>query len=167
MLTHTERFLIVKQLEILAQVDPENSERHLVDKQVLESGFEGEYDRLLQHIQPDVLTPDQCNEVRRILVLFLDLQYVAKTGGLDDVEPENLTFWGFSENDEFKLWSYARFLLSSTSPGFEDLLVKSGLNSHAPKLDVYRRMLDSAAQSKNPNQLTVDDVKRILAARSA
>jgi len=162
-LSRKDRLILANQYRLLALLDKREAATYNRYVEILENGFEVEYENILQQIDEDVLTVEQAREVFDVMNMFRALKH--NYDQLEDKEGINnypITFHGFSGNDEGKQWSFARYLQANQR--FTDI-GEGDLNSHGPELDTYRRMLPEWHKSADKFDLTKDDILRILAAR--
>ena len=155
----TERLILANQYRILSTAAPReaNYEEFI---EILENGYEGEYDRVLAHVEPNRLSAEDCALVNdTLLMMSWLLHYRRKSNAkLDEfVRP------GFDANTEHDHLSYARFLFKRAGRrGFPG--IKGVVDSHGPRLERYRSMVKAWQASKDLLELTKADIDRILAA---
>lgn len=167
-LTYTERWILVNQYRILLALDPKEKDYYEKAIEVLSCGYENEYEGLDQRIYPDseTMTEGACEEVLEILTMYQMMTYAWKEYGEEaGIEETELIFPGFDGNNEAGYLSYMMFFCDSDGGKFTMLKFHKDRNSHFPTLDMYRRMYKAWKSSKEPNALTVADLKRILAAK--
>jgi len=159
-LTRVERWLLSNQYQILEFVDEANATQYQENREVIEGGYEREYDAICQHIDDATLSPDECREVLDIRRMFARLQSsydLLQTPS--NVQQQDVAFPGFNGNCETKCLYYARYCGCFT----ELECVGDDLNSHRiPMLDRYRRMLAEWRASEDRNELTGEDLVRII-----
>lgn len=169
-LTRTERWVLSNQYQILAALSTEDAEHYHQCREILEQGYELEYDEIARHVYDgdDTMSIAECREVVDTLAMFHILQRtyrdLADKSGIDE---SRLEFGGFDGNHETKHVAYARFYASQQGGRFTDLPHPEDFNSHYPTLDVYRRMLAEWHRSESKYKLTRDDVVRITNAGHA
>lgn len=164
-LSRVERLMLSNQYRVLEALYPNERDGFANTRAAIESGFEIEYDWQTSHIRKDVVTMQECEEVIDILSMFeaLRLAY-SKMDDKSGLEEFNIKFAGFDGNNETKQLIYTAYLQKNDK--FVDLSGLDGLNSHAPVLAGYRRMLSEWQQSDNPYSLRKEDVLRIASARN-
>ena len=174
-LSDETRLVLRNQYQILEHIDPENKDWYHRAVEVLESGYEFEYETLAPWIR-DPMSHDECLEVIEILEMHRDLHISYEA--LQDttvVEERDIRFHGFDGNNEPRQLGYAHFLIEDEGKWAELAGSGDGLNSHLPVLDTYRRMQavwkDCVARRRSSEDyssdalLTADDIKRIAEAR--
>ncbi len=163
-MTTIERLMIWNQYEILRFLDPENRDSYEQRQNLIEHGFEFEFDSLVRHLCPEsqMMTEDESREVLDILSMYRALGDFTGRGG-ELPESPLLKFFGFDGNHESNQLGYVRYLIQ-TGRFTEQADAGDGLNSHHPTLPIYRRLLGAWKQSADRYQLSDDDVARIAAA---
>lgn len=159
-----DRLFLKNQYRILEALNPDEKGFYEKANEILELGFELEYDALTRNIDRNVVTIQECEEVIDILDMFdaLKISYA----GLQDnseIEEYQVKFLGFDGNNEAKQLLYARYLKKDDR--FADL-ENVDSNSHLPVIPMYRRMLGEWNRSDNKYELSKDDIVRITNARS-
>jgi uncharacterized protein len=165
-LSMRERLLLCNQYEILKNAYPNNEAEYNNKIEVLKKGFEIEYYQLFEDLDSDILNTQSCKEVKDILTMFSVLNgNFERLGNAKEIDKNKITFKGFGGNDEGKQFEYVAYLVKK---GFyNDILnEENDYNSHFPMLTSYRRMLDEWNNSDNRNQLSKDDIIRIVNARN-
>ncbi len=166
-LTKTERWILSNQYKVLESLYPDEAEDYGNCRKVLERGYELHYNEITGHIDADVMSEDECDEVIDILTMFKLLRRAYDDlQEKPDIEELLLKFSGFDGNNERKQLSYARFFLSHDSGRVNDLDWPDVSNSHFPVIEDYRRMLIEWKKSKKEYHLTPDDIVRISSARN-
>lgn len=164
-LSRIERLMLSNQYRVLEALYPNERDDFANTRVAIECGFEIEYDWHTGYIRKDVVTVQECEEVINILSMFDSLrQAYSKMEDKSGLEDFNIKFSGFDGNNETKQLTYAAYLQKNNK--FVALSGLDGLNSHAPVLTGYRRMLTEWQQSDNPHSLRKDDVIRIAGARN-
>ena len=163
-LTIKDRLLLNNQYRILASLYPDDRQYYEKASEILELGFELEYDTLTINIDNSVVTAKECEEVLDVLDMFSSLENsFANLSDKSEINEYHIRFAGFDGNNEVKQLSYATYLKKDGR--FADLKNVDS-NSHAPLLSVYRRMLVEWYRSDNKYNLSKEDVIRIASARS-
>ncbi len=98
---------------ILEKLYPEEAEHHARAREVLEDGYELNYDWIAEHIAERTMSEDECKEVLNILDMFSALersyrQLAEKPAGVDE---RDVRFHGFDGNHETDQLGYALFLI--------------------------------------------------------
>jgi uncharacterized protein YfbU (UPF0304 family) len=154
-----ERLILANQYRILSAVAPRqaNYEEFI---EILENGYEGEYDRVLAGVEPNRLSAEDCALVNdTLLMMSWLLHYRRKT----NVKLDEFARPGFDADTEHGHLSYARFLFKRAGrrgfPGIKDVVDRRGA-----RVERYRRMVKAWYASKDFPELTAGDIARILAA---
>ncbi len=168
-LSRTERWVLAQQYQILEALYPGSAGDFRSSREVLERGYELEYEWICEHIYADLhaMSADECQEVLDIMDMFSFLKRGVEAVAQDsDLTGKDVAFPGFDGNNETKQLGYSHHLRSEGK--FAELEEGDDLNSHLPVLEQYRRMLPAWNASEDPHSLTLDDIRRIIsAARSA
>lgn len=151
-LSQLERQILANQHEILSYVseEPEEKQYHKSMVEVYQHGFESEY--LLHGVSEDTLSPEDCQNVSKILKMYDDLYYYWKKSGelQDSIEDRLVKFPGFDlQNDlESKCYLCVEHILGRDEHSFQEIqdLKKDGhdFNSHSygPGYQGYLEMLN-------------------------
>lgn len=164
-LSRTERWILANQFAILEKLDPGQGYENL--REILEAGYEAQYEWIAEHIRPDgdTMTQADCEEVLDILDMFTFLKYgyrdLADKSG---IQVHWVNFPGFSGNDEAKYLGFTLFLIDRQKK-FQDLDRRDNFNSHGPFLMIYRQMLKEWKKSADRYKLTKDDIIRITSVK--
>lgn len=165
-LDKAQRWILVNQMRILAALYPSDREDYERTAEALGSGYELEYDLQAPHIYDEVLTEDECHEVRETMQMYWHMQGITKQ--LSDktgVDEEKLFFRGYDGNNETKFMAYARYLHDMNL--FASIEHAEGFDSHYinSRRD-YGSMLQryTTAIRRDHGDLTKDDIIEILAA---
>jgi uncharacterized protein YfbU (UPF0304 family) len=154
-----ERLILANQYRILSAVAPRqaNYEEFI---EILERGYEGEYDQVLAGVAPNRLSAEDCALVNdTLLMMSWLLHYRRKT----NVKLDEFARPGFDADTEHGHLSYARFLFKRAGRrGFPG--IKEVVDSREARLERYRRMVKAWRASKSLTELTAADIARILAA---
>jgi len=168
-LSREQRWMLANQYRILERLYPDEAEYYAQAREVLERGYELNYDWIAPHILERTMSEVECKEVLDILDMFSALersyrQMAEKPAG---VEEHDVQFHGFDGNHETDQLGYASFLIEKEGKWQELADHGDHLNSHAPFLDWYRRMLRvwQERPTKQRFELSSDEIRRIVAAR--
>lgn len=166
-----QRWLLSNQMEILAKLKPLEAHTYERAALVLQRGYELEYQLFARHLNPDVLSDDECMEVLQILSMFDAMRRAREQlGHLGGIEEWQVIFRGFDGNHETTLMAYAQHVCDPKGAPrrFESLgLGRVDFNSHSRMLSSYRRQLDVYRTVQNPAQLSEDEYRCIAAAAKA
>jgi uncharacterized protein len=167
-----ERLMLANQYRVLAVVteDKETADSYRRHGEALESGYELHYRDLVQNFA-DGMSQDLSIEVLDILAMYDDLAYSFKQlKSNEGIKENDVRFFGFDENYESDQFRYAHYVLDEHER-FVNLQANNkryGVNSHAPMLARYRRMLSVwRDQQRMPQPLSAVGIKAILASGSA
>lgn len=160
-LTESERLALAGQYRILDKLDPKEGWSRFVE--ILESGFEAEYDRLADMLYRP-MPKDDSRFVVNILAVYDALQRPYHEAGKDI--PDALAFPGFDGNNESGLLGYFRFLLKDGRFTYLKLMFEDG-NSHAPFEQGYRRMIAEWQKQGEPHFLTGEKADAVRDAMKA
>jgi uncharacterized protein len=167
-LSREQRWMLANQYRILERLDPEEEEYYARAREVLENGFELNYDWISDHIYEQTMSKDECSEVIAILDMFSALeQSYERLGEKPDIEEHAVRFLGFDGNHETAQLGYASFLIHKEGK-FQELAERGDrLNSHMPVLGAYRRMRGvwEELPVETRYELSADNIRRIVAAR--
>src|SRR4028119_2336162 len=140
-LTRAERWILSNQFHILEALYPDEAETFQKAREVVEAGYELNYDWITEHISPDnrMLNDEECREVIDILAMFSALkdsfQNLLDTSGLEEQE---VTFSGFDGSVEPAQRDYVLFLVDREHK-FLSLGRGQNFTSERPRLHTYRR----------------------------
>lgn len=164
-LDRIQRAVLSNQHKILAALYPDELDYHEQAIEILSSGYEFEYDNIVQHIYESTLSESRCREVIHTLSMYQMLNYFREDHGIPEGMSEyDFSFSGYDGNNETAELGYARFLVNQ--PGRWDMFKNEDLNSHMPSTQIYARMREAWNQSEDVNRLTEEDVRRIFDART-
>jgi uncharacterized protein len=162
-LSRIERKILSNQYKMLERLDPDNADDYSYLRNIVDHGFEGDYEDVLRgtYEEPDTMSAVDCSYVGDVLQMYDMMQTAFKNGQQEGVELERLKFPGFDGNNETKFVAYAQHLRSHGKWTFIDLRSED-FNSHSPTEGRYRRMLAAWKESKDEHQLSAADILRIL-----
>ena len=162
-ITRVERKILANQYTVLEKLDPDRAEEYAELREVLENGFVGEYEGVLQGVydESDTMSAEECRYVGDVLQMYDMMQTAFRNGQTGGVDPRRLKFPGFDGNNETKFMAYARHMRKHGRWAFLDL-VSEDFNSHSPTEGRYQKMLAAWNASGDKHQLTADDIVRIL-----
>lgn len=164
-LSRTERWMLANQYRILAALDPARAAQYNDCVVALEKGYANVIDRMARHISRDDTDHRESGEVDEILTMFDALQRGYRV--LEDpygIDPLQLQFPGFDAKTEADYLGYARFLIERERWP-ERLDAAHNLDSRAPMLRTYRRMLDEYRRRARDGELSPRDIGAILDAK--
>jgi uncharacterized protein YfbU (UPF0304 family) len=163
-LSESERLILSNQYKILEELYPNQANEYRQHRKIVEDGYALDYDEISRHIY-DELTPNDCTEVLDILSMHRALFQSAQA--LTDEPTITISFHGFDGNNETKQMAYTRFYLDELQRFTEltGIAQSSDYNSHYPTLERYRLMLDEWNQCADKNNLTREEIERIINVR--
>lgn len=160
-LTTTERWILWNQFTILAALDAESAEYYERAKTAIENGFTTAYAWYCGFLTEEV-PREVCEEVLEILDMFKAIDNARPDASeLDGDDAWQLEFRGFDFDSENAHFSFARFLILQEDKWPEHANAGDSLNSHAPMLDGYRRMLRRWESMGSPEALTEDQLREL------
>jgi uncharacterized protein YfbU (UPF0304 family) len=167
-LSKLERLILSNQYRILEKLDPEEAKYYEQSRKAIEKGYTLHYDDLTEMFH-DELSEEACEEVINILSMYSALIFSFKSlkdkNGIDE---DDIKFRGFDGNDsvEAKMMGYAKYFMNDLDrfDGLRDNSKFPNYNSHCPMLNSYRRMLDVWGICSNKNELSKEDIIRIIEA---
>ncbi|WP_373991914.1 YfbU family protein [Duganella sp. BuS-21] len=165
-MTDVERLILSNQYEIMALLDPQQSEGLNRIAENLRRGHEPLYRTVFQQIQP-VLAERDTTFVHEILALHGRLSYSYDAlPDKGDIEKHSVRWPGFDGNNETEFLSYTR--AQCAEGNFRDALGSNPLevrNSHMTMTPIYLRMLAAWHQLGEPAQMDLAQIKQILDAK--
>ena len=163
-LSKQERLILSNQYRILENLYPEETETFRECRKIVEDGYALDYEEISRHIYNE-LNEGECTEVLDILSMHQALHQSAQA--LTD-EPEiAISFHGFDGNNETKQMAYTRFYINELHRFVEltEIAQAPDYNSHYPTSGRYRLMLDEWNQCNDKNNLTREEINRIINVR--
>lgn len=165
-LTRIERQILANQNKILKLLDEENKREYELNIEILERGFEREYESVINVYSDDeVKTHKVCKETVDILQMYRFIN--SAIGRLSKAEKKSLDlkrieFEGFDGTHD-PHYHYAKFMIEKLGKWEE--YEGMGLNSHTQNsISKYRKMLKAMNERKSNNklQLDKDDLEYII-----
>lgn len=165
-LSRTERWMLANQYKILEALYPDEAAYYEKSRTALERGYEMEYPWLCEHIYEETLSVEECREVLDILEMFSNLKYsYEKLQDKSGIDEYRISFSGFDGNNEGAYLDYAdHYCNREDDIRYPELGFPKDLNSHAPLLGGYRRMLEEWRTSKDKLHLSKTEIIRITEA---
>lgn len=163
-LSPKERLFLANQLRILEALYPQEAKDYAAWREAVEGGYSTHYADGAPWLGSELGEGD-CREVLDILNMFRALKYgyqelPDKTG----IDSHRIKFPGFDGNNESEYLGYADYFINRLGR-FQELKDSGdGLNSHAPLLESYRRMLAVWRRLENCHKLGKDQIQAILTA---
>jgi uncharacterized protein YfbU (UPF0304 family) len=159
-LSRIERLLLFNQYRILEVLVPDLTDTYRMYQEILENGFEFEYDEILKNIYKETLSEEDSKQIIKVLVMYQAL----RRSGLPE---EETTFGGYDGNNETDFMSYVDFLYLAQGKFRDVIPSRDRINSHTPMKDAYRRMLAKWREYREDRELTKEHAQEILDARRA
>lgn len=162
-LTDAERLILANQYQILAKL--EDDDHYALMGETLRRGYKWLY---AEHLESS-LWPDVEDDKADFVVDIIDIYSAMKASyeQLEDksgIEAREVEFPGFDGNNEAELMGFANFLLKHGR--FDDVLNKSGNNSHMPTVEIYGRMLQVWREMGEPAYpYSKEQIQQLLDAR--
>jgi uncharacterized protein YfbU (UPF0304 family) len=163
-LSRTERWMLANQYRILAALDRANAETYTDCVVALERGYAKVIDRMSAHVSRDDTDHEESDEVDEILTLFDALQRAYRVLDDDAIDPLDVQFPGFDGKSEPDYLGYAQFLLEREHWP-EHLNAARTLDTRAPMLRQYRRMMDEWKRRGRSADLDRRDIVAIVGAK--
>jgi hypothetical protein len=163
-LSRTERWMLANQYHIMAALNPDKAAVYRGYAEALERGYANFIDRLAARIVRDDTNHEESDEVDAVLAMYDALQRAFRT--MDDtfgVDQERLRFPGYDRASEGDRLGYAQFVISR-EVRYPGLATQTSLDTHAPMVRQYRRMLKAWKDRGGADLLDRQDVLAILAA---
>ena len=163
-LSKQERLILSHQYMILEKLYPEEADIYAQHRKIVENGYSFEYDEISRHIY-DGLSDGECKEVLDILSMYSALHQSAQA--LTDEPKIAINFHGFDGNSETQQMAYTRFYLDGLQRFNEltKIAQSTDYNSHYPTLKRYKLMLEQWNGCEDKNNLTRDEINRIVDVR--
>jgi uncharacterized protein YfbU (UPF0304 family) len=163
-LSKQERLILSNQYRILERLYPKNKKDFARCRTVVERGYALDYDEISEDIC-DEMSIEESQRVLDILSMYSALDSSAKK--LDYEPKEKIVFRGFDGNNEPNEMNYTSFYVDDLEkfPEIEKITQSPDYNSHIPTLTLYEMMLDEWNKCKNKNDLTEEEIERILNVR--
>jgi len=165
-LTESERIILANQFEILAILKPGNSKEYLESKEIIEKGYLLDFEQLYASLTEYKITKAECQEVRAILCMFDDIQWSYENlTDKSSICEDKIFFKGFDMHSEAEQSCYAEFFLRKTRTSDKFLPKRTkDMNSHAPMLTCYRKMLLAwnSIPARNRKHLSEEQIKSLV-----
>lgn len=161
-LSKAERLILRNQYEILKRVDPDSAERCEKLIEILSWGYKALYWELDQWMTEEMEESDGLF-VFDVLDMYTALECFYQDNPGSDVATRPLArFRGFDGNNESRLFGFAVFLKNDHK--FRGVLGAEGLdlNSHAPSVPAYSRMLGAWKQMGQPIEVDEEQTAAIV-----
>jgi uncharacterized protein YfbU (UPF0304 family) len=143
-LTKKERVFLLNQYRILAKLYPEDETHYKELIEILNHGFQIFYSMVDEWISED-MPKDEGVFVIEILDIYRAIEDLKRTISSDKISKHTYSYFhGFDGNQEPEYMGFARFLINEQGKFAEQqqyLRINDGLNSHAPMIDKYKRMV--------------------------
>jgi len=165
-LTLKDRLIIVNQLKILEKLYPDEAKYYSAQRKAIENGYKLHYDDLVAYFL-DEMSEDESNEVLSILSMYRALTFsYQRLADKSGIKSDDIRFPGFDGNNEASQYLYTQYFIIDLER-FDELKYgheNPDLNSHAQKLDKYRRMLNVWNRYENTHELSKEQIIAILRA---
>ena len=149
-LTPVERQSFINQFRILQQLADDEYVKKDYERKIeaLSSGYELHYQDVLEDVQENTLTAEQCREILDILEMFRGIIYsfiaLEREQKLTDLNRSQVRFAGFDGNNECEAMCYVKYFIKDLDR-YSEIQEFAGpyfdYNSHFPMMSTYRDML--------------------------
>lgn len=144
-LTKKDRVFLINQYRILLHLDPENKSHYEELIEILQNGYAIFYSDIDEWVFEE-MSIDDGDFVIEILNIYRHIEdYKRKNPDDKEVtEHHYAIFPGFDGNEEGKFFGFVRFLIEKQDKWGEQKAYwrkTDGLNSHAPMVNKYKRMI--------------------------
>jgi len=171
-LSRTERLLLANQYKILEAVseDDYDEKYYARCREIVERGYEGEYEHIADNVWPDTMTAEECREVVDTLAMYDMLQVSYGNLSADEqgtIDKYKVQFHGYDGNNEPEFMMYTEFFCKDDPPRFEEVVASGQFNSHAPMRGRYEAMLaafEKVPKDRRYGQMTKDDIVAVTSA---
>ncbi|WP_426596252.1 YfbU family protein [Pectobacterium brasiliense] len=164
-LTKKDKMFLISQYKILSKLYPEEESHYLELIEILEKGYAIFYSQLERWIDDD-MSVENGEFVLNVLDLYRAIEDVKrKSKNSSLIAHPHSYFHGFDGNNEAEYFSFAGFLINKQGKYSEQkdyLLKNDSLNSHAPMVWKYTKMLMKWNSINKPYMLTVEQAIEIL-----
>jgi hypothetical protein len=165
-LSKLERIILLNQYIILEKLDPKEAKYYEQNRKAIEEGYTLHYKGLTKRLY-DELSEEACQEVRDILNMYKALTFsFKKLEDKSEIDKDKIKFCGFDGNDEVetKMMRYVEYCVNYLKEFKElrDVHEFPDYNSHEPMLDKYRRTLNVWKEYAGKNNLSKEDIIRII-----
>lgn len=167
-LSKKDRVILINQYRILSHLDPDSSSRYEELIEILESGYTIFYSMVDDYVSEE-MSVDEGHFVTEILNIYRHIEDY-KRKNPDDQEVAGhpyAVFPGFDGNEEGKFFGFVRFLIEKQGNWGEQKRYwreTDGLNSHAPMVSKYERMIAKWKESGGGYDFDRERVLEILKA---
>ncbi|MEY7853957.1 YfbU family protein [Escherichia coli] len=143
-LTKKDKMFLINQYKILSKLYPEEESHYLELIEILENGYAIFYSELERWIDDD-MSVEHGKFVLDVLDLYRAIEDVKRKSKSQILITHPYSyFYGFDGNNEVEYFSFAGFLINKQGKYSEQkdyLLKNDNLNSHAPMIGKYTKML--------------------------
>ena len=167
-LSKLERRLLMNQYTIMGMLDETDKGFYEKMHETLEYGFSDFYEYYLFGSMSGEMSSEDGTFVMDAFEVHECMQRsYEKLEDKGRIEERRLAFPGFDGNNEGAYMAYARFLREKEDRFTEVTLGFDSLNSHAPRVDKYGRMIEEwkrVSEDRRYESLTKDEILSILGA---
>lgn len=166
-LTKKERVIISNQLKMLEKLYPDEAQYYANHRKAIEYGFKLHYSWVAEHIDDDEMSEEECKEVLSVLDMHRAITFsYNRIKEQTKLTVDNIRFRGYDGNNETRQFSYTNYFITDLGR-FDELKFDSeypDFNSHCPKIEKYRRMLDIWESYPDKIDLNEEQIKELLEA---
>ncbi len=167
-LSKLERRLLINQYTIMGLLDEEDKDFYEKMREALEHGFSDFYEEYLFGWMSGEMSSEDGTFVLDAFEVHESMQRsYEELDDRGDIEERRLAFPGFDGNNEGAYMAYAKFLREKQDRFTDVELGFDGLNSHAPRVGKYGRMIDEwkrVPEDRRYESLTKEEILSILEA---
>ncbi len=164
-LSKKERVFLINQYRILEKLYPEEASHYKELIHILEYGFQLFYSMIDEWILDDMLV-SECEFVIDILNIYRAIEDLKRASSIDELSNHHYSYFhGFDGNNESKYLGFARFLINEQGKFAEQqqyFKLNDDLNSHAPMVDKYERMISKWKELGESYKLSKSQALEIL-----
>lgn len=164
-LTKKDRVFLINQYQILASLNPKESDYYNELIEILKSGYKIFYSKLDEWVF-DEMPEDEGKFVVNILDFYRAIEDLKRSDPKSKVHDHYFSYFkGFDGNNETVYMGFARFLINEQNKFVEQqqyFMKNDSLNSHRPLIDKYRKMLNKWEQLGKAWKLTEEQALEIL-----
>ncbi len=149
-----DRLFLINQYKILSELKEDEADHYNNMATILENGYERLYYMIDEKVADNM--PSEAGQfVLDILTLYGNIECIKRSLKSKAIDGHYLSYFnGFDGNNETEYMEFAIFLIDTQEMFTEQKRYFSQndhLNSHAPMIETYRRMLEKSKEFNMPN----------------
>lgn len=165
-LSQKDRVMLINQYRILSHLDLENKEHYEEIIEILQRGYKIFYSMVNEWVDKE-MSEDDGHFVIQIMNIYRQIEGYKQKHPEDReiIEHTFSVFAGFDGNEESRFFGFARFLIEAQDKFSEQKIYwqrTDGLNSHAPMIDKYERMIAKWKETGGGYNFTRERILDIL-----